>query len=280
MWKHLAERTNYRLVYAVRFWLIERGMTMEALRQARRRNGSGQLSLGENRDNVPDASSIHAPYFMTSIAIVEDNDRLGRSLRRVVENTPDCQCVGMWRSGEEALGKVSAFRPDIVLLDMHVGAASGIEIATRLKAELPGLLVIMIAMPAEHTQILEALKAGACGYVLKGSSPEELRQAIVEVRNNSAAMTPEVVRRIVEAFRLPSSSQGREQTCAESLKLSPRETQLLAHLSEGLGNKEIAERMGLSIETVRTYLKHIYEKLHVRSRTEAALKYFTASGRK
>ena len=214
---------------------------------------------------------------MTTIAIVEDNPGLGASLRRIVERTPDCQCVGVWRTGEEAVAKVPAFRPDVVLMDIHMPGISGIEATARLKAELPELLVIMVTVYTDHDKIFDALKAGACGYLLKCSTPEEVRQAIVDVRRGGAPMSPEIARRVVEAFHRPLAREGEEKEAA-ALKLSPRETELLDRLSEGLGNKEIADSMGLSVETVRAYLKRIYDKLHVRSRTEAALKYRGVSG--
>ena len=209
---------------------------------------------------------------MTTIAIVEDNAGLGASLRRIVERTQDCQCVGVWQSGEEALAKVPAFKPDVVLMDIHMPGISGIETTAKLKAVLPELLVIMVTVYTDHDKIFDALKAGACGYLLKCSTPEEVRQAILDVRRGGAPMSPEIARRVVQAFHRPLPKEG------EAVKLSPRETELLDLLSEGLGNKEIADRMGLSVETVRDYLKRIYEKLHVRSRTEAALKYRAATG--
>jgi DNA-binding NarL/FixJ family response regulator len=209
---------------------------------------------------------------VSTIAIVEDNAGLGASLRRIVERTPGCQCVGVWQSGEDALAKVPAFCPDVVLMDIHLPGISGIEATRRLKAELPELLVIMVTVYADHDKIFDALKAGACGYLLKCSTPEEVRQAIVDVRKGGAPMSPEIARRVVEAFHQPMAKES------DAVKLSRRETELLDLLSEGLSNKEIADRMGLSVETVRAYLKRIYEKLHVRSRTEAALKYRTSSG--
>lgn len=210
---------------------------------------------------------------MTSIAIIEDNAGLGASLRRIVERTPECQCVGVWRSGEEAVAKVPAFRPDVLLMDIHLPGMSGIEATRRLKAELPELLVIMVTVYADHDKIFDALKAGACGYLLKCSTPEEVRQALVDVRKGGAPMSPEIARRVVETFHQPLPKEGEE-----ALKLSRRETELLDLLSAGLSNKEIADQMALSVETVRAYLKRIYEKLHVRSRTQAALKYRGASG--
>jgi DNA-binding NarL/FixJ family response regulator len=208
---------------------------------------------------------------MTKIAIVEDNAGLAAGLRRIVERIPDCQCVGVWRTGEDALAKAPAFRPDVILMDIHMPGISGIETTARLKAELPELQVIMVTVYGDHDKIFDALKAGACGYLLKCSTPEEVRQAIVDVRKGGAPMSPEIARRVVEAFHRPLPKEG------DTVKLSPRERELLDLLSEGLANKEIAERMGLSVETVRDYLKRIYDKLHVRSRTEAALKYRAAS---
>jgi DNA-binding NarL/FixJ family response regulator len=207
----------------------------------------------------------------TTIAIVEDNAGLASGLRRIVERAPDCQCVGVWRSGEEALVKVPAFQPDVVLMDIHMPGMSGIDTTARLKAEMPDLLVIMVTVYTDHDKIFDALKAGACGYLLKCSTPEEVRQAIVDVRRGGAPMSPEIARRVVEAFHRPLPKEE------ETQKLSRRETELLEHLAEGLANKEIADRMALSVETVRDYLKRIYDKLHVRSRTEAALKYRAAS---
>jgi DNA-binding NarL/FixJ family response regulator len=209
---------------------------------------------------------------MTSIAIVEDNARLGSGLRRVVEGTPDCQCVGVWKSGEEALTKVPVFKPDVVLMDIHMPGISGIEATARLKAQMPELLIVMVTVYTDHDKIFDALKAGACGYLLKCSSPAEVRQAILDVRKGGAPMSPEIARRVVEAFHRPAPKPE------EAIHLSKRETEVLDLLSEGLGNKEIADRLGLSTETVRAYLKTIYDKLHVRSRTEAALKYLATTG--
>lgn len=209
---------------------------------------------------------------MITVAIVEDNSGLGASLRRVVESSPDCQCVGVWKSGEEALTKIPAFRPRVVLMDIHLPGISGIETTAKLKQEIPELLVIMVTVYRDHDKIFDALKAGACGYLLKRSSPAEVRQAILDVCEGGAPMSAEIARRVVEAFhqpRKPASSTPQE----EAAQLSKRETEILELLTQGLANKEIADRLGLSIETVRVHLRRIYDKLHVHSRTEAALKY-------
>lgn len=208
---------------------------------------------------------------MTTVAIVEDNSGLGANLRRIVESTPDCQCVGVWRTGEEALTKVPAFQPQVVLMDIHLPGITGIETTSRLKQELPDLLVIMVTVYRDHDKIFDALKAGACGYLLKRSSPAEVRQAILDVREGGAPMSAEIARRVVEAFHQPRRLSA--PVAPEPVQLSKRETEILELLTQGLANKEIADRLGLSTETVRVHLRRIYDKLHVRSRTEAALKF-------
>jgi DNA-binding NarL/FixJ family response regulator len=208
---------------------------------------------------------------MTTVAIVEDTAGLAAALRRIVESMPATQCVGVWRSGEEALIKAPAFQPEVILMDIHLPGISGIETTARLKQEMPALQVIMVTVYRDHDKIFDALKAGACGYLLKRASPEEVRRAIVEVRAGGAPMTAEIARRVVEAFHRPATDQE------ETAQLSSRETEILEWLTKGLGNKEIADRLGLSTETIRVHLRRIYNKLHVHSRTEAALKYRASS---
>ncbi|HEX8297313.1 MAG TPA: response regulator transcription factor [Chthoniobacteraceae bacterium] len=204
---------------------------------------------------------------MTTVAIVEDNAIVGASLRRIVESTPDLQCVGLWRSGEEAVEKVPAFSPEVLLMDIHLPKMSGIEATALLKRQLPELLVIMVTVYRDHDKIFDALKAGACGYLLKRSTPDEVRRAITEVRLGGAPMSAEIARRVVDAFYQP------EKPATEPTHLSKREREILDLLTQGLANKEIASRLTLSTETVRVHLRRIYEKLHVHSRTEAAMKY-------
>jgi DNA-binding NarL/FixJ family response regulator len=212
---------------------------------------------------------------MTTVAIVEDNAVVGASLRRIVESTPEFRCLGVWRSGEEALTKVPAFQPEVVLMDIHMPGMSGIETTARLKQEMPDLQVIMVTVYRDHEKIFDALKAGACGYLLKRSTPAEVRKAIADVRAGGAPMSAEIARRVVEAFHRPKTAAS-----AETVHLSKRETEILELLSQGLANKEIADRLGLSTETVRVHLRRIYDKLHVHSRTEAAMKFRDAhSGR-
>ena len=208
---------------------------------------------------------------MTTIAIVEDNPGLGKSLRAVVESTPECKCVALWRTGEEALIEAPALRPDLMLMDIHLPGISGIETTARLKSLLPETLVMMVTVYRDHDKIFEALKAGASGYLLKRSSPAEVRQAIVEMRGGGSPMSTEIARRVVEAFHKPAQPDGK--AVVEGTQLTKRETEILELLTQGQANKEIAFRLGLSVETVRVHLKRIYDKLHVHSRTEAAMKF-------
>ena len=207
---------------------------------------------------------------ITDIGIVEDNAALGISLRKIIESDPTLRCIGVWGTAEDALRKIDAFRPHIVLMDINLPGMSGIEATARLKQHLPDIKVVMVTVYREHDQIFAALKAGACGYLLKRSNPAEVREAIHDVRGGGAPMSPEIARRVVEAFHQPVKPGP---STLDDVKLSKRETEILELLCEGLANKEIADRLDISVETVRVHLKHVYEKLHVRSRTEAAMKF-------
>ncbi|MES2476943.1 MAG: response regulator transcription factor [Verrucomicrobiota bacterium] len=206
------------------------------------------------------------------VAIIEDNVALGESLQKVVESMPNARCIGVWGSAEEGLKKIDAFRPSIVLMDINLPGMSGIAATGLLKRHLPEIQVIIVTVHREHEKIFDALKAGACGYLLKRSRAADVRQAIMEVHDGGAPMSAEIARRVVEAFHRKASQSGASAE-AEAVVLSQRETDVAQLIAEGLANKEIADRLGISTETVRGHLKNIYEKLHVRSRTEAAVKY-------
>jgi len=204
------------------------------------------------------------------VAIIEDNVALGESLRLVVDSMDQARCIGVWTSAEEGLRKIDAFRPSIVLMDIHLPGMSGIEATAILKRDLPEIQVIIVTVHRENEKIFEALKAGACGYLIKRSRAAEVRQAILDVHSGGAPMSAEIARRVVEAFHSPAPRTAPEEG---AVHLSNRETAVAKLVAEGLANKEIADRLDLSIETVRGHLKKIYDKLHVRCRTEAAVKY-------
>jgi DNA-binding NarL/FixJ family response regulator len=205
---------------------------------------------------------------MTKIAIVEDNATLRQYLAALVGATPGYTCVCACASAEEALTEIPANRPDVVLMDIHLPGESGIACTARLREKMPRLQVIMLTVYKDIKTIFQALRAGACGYVLKRADEKEILAAIAEVRAGGAPMTSEIARMVVRSFMEPSAVP-----LSETEQLSAREMEILALLAEGLSNKEIGARLHISFATVRTHLMHIYDKLHVRCRTEAAAKY-------
>ena len=206
----------------------------------------------------------------TKVAVVEDNPTFRQYLSELIANTPGHRCVCACASAEEALEKIPARRPDVVLMDIHLPALSGIACTARLREKLPGIQVIMLTVYKDIQMIFQALKAGACGYVLKRADEKEILEAIAEVRAGGAPMTSQVARMVVRSFLEDSSGPP------ETQQLSPRELEILALVAQGRANKEIGSQLHITSGTVRIHLSHIYEKLHVRCRTEAAARYFSS----
>jgi len=204
---------------------------------------------------------------MTKIAIVEDNRVIRESLIEFVHSDPECTCVCSCATAEEALKLIPKHQPEIVLMDVQLPNMSGIECTAQLKQLLPGLHIIMVTVYEDTERIFKALRAGACGYLLKRCTPEELLAAVREVRQGGAPMSREIARKVIFSFQEPLA------VAAEMQDLSPREREILELLAAGFPNKQIADRLGLTDGTVRWHLRHVYHKLHVRSRTEAALKF-------
>jgi len=184
-----------------------------------------------------------------------------------VHADPECKCVCACSTAEEALQAIPRQQPDIVLMDIQLPKLSGIECTAQLKRLLPALHIIMVTVYEDTERIFSALRAGACGYLLKRCTPEELISAVREVRQGGAPMSRDIARKVIASFQEPLA------TTANVEELSPREREILELLAQGLPNKEIAHRVGVSDGTVRWHLRHVYDKLHVRSRTEAALKF-------
>lgn len=210
---------------------------------------------------------------MTRIAIVEDNKVIRESLTAYVHQDPSLRCVCTCGTAEEALEKLPRERPDVVLMDIQLPSQSGIECTARLKQLLPDVRIIMVTVYGDPDLIFKALRAGACGYLLKRCTPEELLAAVREVQQGGAPMSREIARKVITHFQESPSPSG---PAAEMENLSPREREILELLTQGFPDKEIADRLGVKHGTVRWHLQHIYEKLHVRSRTEAALKFRSA----
>jgi DNA-binding NarL/FixJ family response regulator len=204
---------------------------------------------------------------MIRVAIVEDNKTIRESLTRYVQTSPDFQCVCVCASAEEALRELPAYECEVVLMDIQLPKMSGIECTAQLKHLLPSIQVIMVTVYEDTERISAALRAGACGYLLKRCTPEDLVAAVREARLGGVPMPREIARKVIAAFRQPI------KVAAEVEDLRPSEKKILELLAHGLANKEIANRLGLSASTVRWHLENIYGKLRVGSRTEAVLKF-------
>jgi len=209
------------------------------------------------------------------VAIVEDDAGVRETLKKIVHKAPMLSFDGAYGSAEEAFEPITSNRPDVALVDINLPGKSGITLVAELKAKRPQLAVMMITVYDDGDQIFDSLQAGASGYLLKRSTPEEIVQAITQLHAGGAPMSAEVARKVVNFF------QRRTKTESELKQLSPREMEILRELARGYRYKEIADRLNIGVETVRTHVHHIYEKLHVESRTEAVVKFMRLqSGKK
>jgi DNA-binding NarL/FixJ family response regulator len=204
---------------------------------------------------------------MISVSIVDDEKELRLSITTFVNGSPGFRCVSAYSSAEAALKGLPSDKPDVVLMDINLGGMNGIECVERLKAEVPAMQILMLTVYEDTDQIFKALAAGAGGYLLKRSSPTKLLQAIRELHVGGSPMSSSIARKVVASFQ-KSNQTGEKQT-----HLSPREEAVLNCLAKGLTYKQIADQLDISIDTIRTYIRRIYEKLHVQSRTEAVAKY-------
>jgi DNA-binding NarL/FixJ family response regulator len=203
------------------------------------------------------------------VAIVEDDAVIRRSLSQIVSEARGLSCVAACATAEEGLKRLPHLMPDVVLMDINLPQMSGIECVRRLRDVLPKTQVLMLTVYEDSDSIYRALRAGASGYLLKRSEPEQLLEAIHDVLLGGSPMTSQIARKVVQAFRISSEAENL------SMKLTERESEILDFLVKGYANKELAEKLGVGVPTVRSHLRNIYEKLHVHSRTEAVAKYKT-----
>ena len=202
-----------------------------------------------------------------TVSIVEDNDQLRGTLARVIARAEGFRCLGQYPSAEAALEGIPKDPPQVVLMDINLPGMNGVECVRRLKQTLPTLQVIMLTVYEDTENIFNALAAGAMGYLLKRTPRDELLAAIRDVLQGGSPMTTHIARKVVQSFQ-------RAGPAAEPTEnLSTREQEVLDCLSQGFFYKEIAEKLGISYETVHTYIRRIYEKLQVRTRTEAVAKF-------
>jgi DNA-binding NarL/FixJ family response regulator len=203
----------------------------------------------------------------TTVAIVEDDPGVREELAKLINRAPGFQCLGTYSDGETALANIPRRKPDVVLMDINLPGMSGIECVRRLKAALPSVQIVMLTVYDEVGQLFNSLMAGACGYLLKRTPSDKLLEAITEARLGGAPMTRKIARKVVQYFHQVGAAATQTGT------LSKREQETLALLAEGFRYKEIADKLGISFNTVREYVHSIYQKLHVTSRAEAVLKY-------
>lgn len=202
-----------------------------------------------------------------TVAIVEDNEQLRTTLARVLNRSDGFKCVSHYGDAESALQGVPKDAPDVVLMDINLPGINGVECVRQLKQTAPKVQAIMLTVYEDTENIFNALAAGASGYMLKRTKTPELLEAIRSVLNGGSPMTAHIARKVVQSFQKAGPSPQPTEN------LSQREQEVLDFLSQGFLYKEIAERLGISYETVHTYIRRIYEKLQVRTRTEAVAKF-------
>ena len=202
-----------------------------------------------------------------SVTIVEDDDRIRNGLIALIEGVDGFSCAGAYDNAEQALRQIPVQHPSVVLMDINLPGMNGIECVGLLKEKMPDIQIIMLTVFEDVDMIFSALAAGASGYLLKRTPSDQILNAIKDVHNGGSPMTSQIARKVVQSFKKPVAEKS------VATLLTPREEEILKALAGGSRDKEIAESLFISIDTVHTHLRKIYDKLHVRSRTQAVLKY-------
>ena len=200
------------------------------------------------------------------IVIADDHEVVRSGLKSLLADT-DIEVVGEATSAPEAVRAALALRPDVVILDVRMGETDGLSALAQIRQERPEMAVLILSTYDNPTYIARALALGASGYLLKRTASARLLQAIRDVHGGGSPMTPQLARRVVQYFARPADNES------QMSRLTPGEKDFLDQLAKGYAYKEIADRMSISIDTVRSYVRTVYEKLHVHSRTEAVVKY-------
>jgi DNA-binding NarL/FixJ family response regulator len=201
------------------------------------------------------------------VAIVDDDEGIRSGLASLIRRAPALKLAGDYADAESALKEIPRRPADVVLMDINLPGMNGVECVRQLKAALPASQFLMLTVYEDSDSLFNSLKAGASGYLLKRTASARLLEAIRDVHSGGSPMTPQLARRVVQFFSKPSQGE------LEAARLTAGEKEFLDQLSKGYAYKEIADRMGIAIDTVRSYVRTVYEKLHVHSRTEAVVKY-------
>jgi DNA-binding NarL/FixJ family response regulator len=223
-------------------------------------------------ESKPAASSVTMRETVAiTTCIVDDDAGIRESIADYLNGAAGFKCLGAFESGEEALKAIPALNPAVVLMDINLPGMTGTHCVKKLKERMPKLQCMMLTVYENSDRIFAALSAGASGYLLKSTPPERLLEAIQDMQNGGSPMSSHIARKVVQAFH-PSS-----QSSTLIKQLSAREQQVLDLLAEGFSYKQIAGELDLSMGTIRTYIRSMYEKLHVNSGTEAVVKYLDSS---
>jgi DNA-binding NarL/FixJ family response regulator len=201
------------------------------------------------------------------VSIVDDDEPISRILADLIRESNGLEFVSAYNDSEIALRQLPADRPNVVLMDINMPAVNGIECVRRLKPELPDTQFLMLTVYADADHIFATLAAGATGYLLKGTNRAQLLDAIHQIAEGGSPMSAGIARKVVQSFARTEGDRPDMQT------LSPRERSVLDLLAKGYLYKEIADSLGLSVATVDTYVRRVYDKLHVNSRSQAIAKY-------
>ncbi|MFN3408132.1 MAG: response regulator [Limisphaerales bacterium] len=201
------------------------------------------------------------------VSIVDDDEGIRTSLATLIRRAPAFTLVGDYHNGEIALKEIPLHPPDVVLMDINLPGMKGFECVRQLKARVPQVQFLMLTVYEDSDSLFNSLKAGASGYLLKRTASKNLLEAIRDVHSGGSPLSPQLARRVVMFFSQPREAES------EMARLTPGEREFLDQLAKGYAYKEIADRMNISIDTVRSYVRTVYEKLHVHSRTEAVVKY-------
>lgn len=201
------------------------------------------------------------------ITIVEDDAGIRESLCVLINGSDGFECISKFPNPVEALEHIPENKPDVILMDINMPRMSGIECVKKIRKEFPDIQVIMLTVYEDTEKVFEALRAGASGYLLKRTPPATLIESIKQVHTGGSPMSPQIARKIVQSFY--ESGKGAD----EEFDLTEREKEILSYLAKGYRYQEIADKLFISIDTVRSHIRKIYQKLQVRSRTEAVIKY-------
>jgi DNA-binding NarL/FixJ family response regulator len=228
------------------------------------------------------------PTSRIRVAVVEDDSRLRRTFTDILESVGDCECVGVFATGEQAVARIPPLAPDVIIMDVNLPDSSGVECVAALSPQLPDTQILMVTVYQDPETTFDALAAGAHGYLVKPVMKEQLLAAIREVRGGGVPMSPVVARKVIQTFRRRSPDDGGRAAAdgrgsgdlrsvvgkatpgadGDAETLAPREQQVLELLVKGYSYKDVSKELGISTSTVGTYVQRIYEKLHVSSRRE------------